>query len=85
MNKTIFNLIQQIQSREMTAEAKMEAFKNLEKIDDLLDTKMHEVMKIKGDKPLKKLLMEEIVECREGARKMLNALRQLKDFSNISN
>jgi len=85
VNKRIFEIIQLIQNREAPVEEKKACINQIEEIDLSLNDRFDKIMKMKGNKTLKGELLEEMKKCRESSRAVINALRGLNDFSNISN
>ena len=84
INQEVFDLIEQIQGQNQKVDKK-EVFNKLEAINVSLNDKYVNCMAIKGNKTAKKSLMTSLQECRERLGKVLSELRNVTDFSNLSN
>lgn len=84
INQEVFDLIEQIQGQNQKVDKK-EVFNKLEEINVSLNDKYVNCMAIKGNKTAKKSLMTSLQECRERLGKVLSELRNVTDFSNLSN
>lgn len=84
INQEVFDLIEQIQGQNQKVDKK-EVFNRLEAINVSLNDKYVNCMAIKGNKTAKKSLMTSLQECRERLGKVLSELRNVTDFSNLSN